>query len=167
MKAVLDVHYGPAQAHAVCLAFASWTDERPARVQSVRLPPPAPYVPGRFFLRELPCLLAVLEAAGAVFAHILVDGYTHLKPPAVKGLGAHLADALERECIVIGVAKNPLAMADRFVPVTRGRSRRPLYVSAVNLALEQAADLVSSMHGPFRIPTLIRKADRTARGLGG
>ena len=65
---------------------------------------------------------------------------------------------------VIGVAKSPLRIADRFVPVLRGRSRKPLYVSAVGCSLERTARAVASMHGPHRIPTLLKTADRLARG---
>ena len=44
----------------------------------------------------------------------------------------------------------------------RGRrgSRKPLYVSAVGCRLQDAADRVLRMHGPHRIPTLVRRADQ-------
>jgi deoxyribonuclease V len=65
---------------------------------------------------------------------------------------------------VIGVIKSPLRIADRFVPVPRGRSRMPLYVSAVGCSLKRAARSLGPMHGPHRIPTLLEIADRLARG---
>jgi deoxyribonuclease V len=55
-------------------------------------------------------------------------------------------------------------MADRFVTIRRGRSTKPLFVSAVGWELENAAAAIAGMHGPYRIPTLLRLADRLARG---
>ena len=79
------------------------------------------------------------------------------------GLGAHLQTSLPYATAVIGVAKNPLAVADRFVAITRGRSVKPLFVSAIGCGLTEATAAIAAMHGPFRIPTLLRKADRLAR----
>ena len=66
--------------------------------------------------------------------------------------------------MVIGVAKNPLAIADRFVPVLRGRSRKPLLVSSINIPVQRAAALIAGMHGDHRLPLLIKTADQAARG---
>jgi len=41
---------------------------------------------------------------------------------------------------------------------------RPLYVSAIGLDPREAADHVAAMYGPYRILTLIRRADQLARG---
>jgi deoxyribonuclease V len=64
---------------------------------------------------------------------------------------------------VIGVAKNPLKIAGRFVPVFRGRSRKPLFVSAIGHPVEKASLQIESMHGVYRIPTLLKLADQYAR----
>jgi deoxyribonuclease V len=61
------------------------------------------------------------------------------------------------------VAKNPLAIADRFVPVLRGRSRKPLWVSSINMPVQQAADLIAGMRGDHRLPVLVKMADQAAR----
>ena len=106
------------------------------------------------------------QSAGRRFEIILVDGFVHLEAPRLRGLGARLAAALPYRAAVIGIAKNPLKTADRYVPVTRGRSRRPLYVSSVGMALDRAAARVAAMHGPYRIPTLVRATDRLARAAG-
>lgn len=162
MKAVLDVHYRGDSARAVCLTFDRWDQAGPLSRTAVELPVPAPYTPGRFFERELPCLLAVLEAVGTTFDTLLIDGFVHLRPPRT-GLGEHLAEALSHRPSIIGVAKTPLRVADRFLPVLRGRGRRPLLVSAANCALSTAARRVASMHGPSRLPTLVALADRWSR----
>lgn len=163
MKAVLDVHYGGDRAGAACVMFGQWTDGAPQQVFRAATPLPAPYLAGRFYRRELPCLLAVLQQAGRVFDTVVIDGYVHLDPRVGKGLGLHLHEALAGASVVIGVAKNPLKIAARFVPVYRGRSRRPLFVSSMGCPLQRAADAVARMHGDHRIPTMLRAADREAR----
>ena len=166
LRAALDVHYRAGMARAVCVSFAGWGDERPSRVTAVELPVPAAYRPGRFFERELPCLLAVLEAAATRFDVVVIDGFVHLQPP-LRGLGVHLADSLSWAPSIIGVAKSPLAVADRFIPLLRGRSTRPLLISAVNCPLELAWRRIGEMHGRHRVPTLLREADRLSRAWRG
>jgi deoxyribonuclease V len=164
MNAILDVCYGNAMAVVACVQFRDWTDSQASAVNISEVEIQADYVPGRFFERELPCLLHAIERVSVSFEVIVIDGYVHLKPPHVKGLGFHLAETVSYPVAVIGVAKSPLKVADQFVPVFRGRSRRPLFVSAIQLPTERAAALIESMSGPFRVPTLIKMADRLCRG---
>jgi deoxyribonuclease V len=164
MKAVLDVHYIDDLAQAACVTFNSWTDAESLATSRITIPGPRPYRPGHFFERELPPLLAVLEDCNEEFSHIIVDGFVHLKS-GKPGLGASLHDALPYPPAVIGVAKSPLAAADRFEPVLRGRSSKPLFVSAVGIDLDEATAAIDAMHGPYRIPTLLRLADQIARGV--
>lgn len=166
MKAALDVHYDGQGAAASCVVFESWEDSSPAEVHRAVIPEAAGYRPGRFYERELPGLLAVLAEAGREFESIVIDGYVHIRAGEGKGLGQHLWEALGREIEVIGVAKNPLRLADRFAPVLRGRSAKPLFVSAAGCSLAAARRAVLSMHGPYRIPTLLRLADQYARRVG-
>lgn len=163
MRAIVDVHYSPRQATAACVVFKDWEDQAPAAVLTITLPAPAAYRPGRFYERELACLMAVLQAAGYEFETIVIDGYVHLQAPIGKGLGAHLHGSLTYAPVVVGVAKTPLTVADRFVPVFRGRSRRPLFVSAIGCPVEQAARSIAGMHGPYRLPTLLKQTDQYAR----
>ena len=163
MKAVLDVGYGEVRATAVCLVYRAWPDSEPAGVVRETVPVPARYRAGRFFERELPCLMAVLDRAGQRFDTIVIDGYVHLRADRGPGLGARLAAEIGYRAVIIGVAKSPLAIADRAVAITRGRSCKPLFISAIGCPPEVAARRVASMHGPYRIPTLLRLADRLAR----
>jgi deoxyribonuclease V len=163
MKAALDVHYVGDRATAACVLFAHWRDPEPIESLCLDLAPVAPYRAGHFFARELPCLLAVLARCRRSVETIVIDGYVHLAAQVGLGLGAHLAAALPDQAAVVGVAKSPLACAGRFVPVRRGQSRRPLFVSATGMALERAAQHIAAMHGAFRIPTLLKWVDRAAR----
>ena len=108
-------------------------------------------------------MLEVLQAAGEEFETVVIDGYVHLQTIIGKGLGAYLHEALAYGPPVVGVAKTLLTVADRFVPVYRGKSRRPLFVSAIGCPVEEAAQCVIGMHGPYRLPTLLKQADQCAR----
>jgi deoxyribonuclease V len=120
-----------------------------------------PYRSGEFFRRELPALRAVLAAAGTLRL-IVVDGYVDLDPAGRPGLGAHVH--AELGVPVIGVAKSLFRPATHAVPVLRGRSARPLYVTAAGLPRPEAASLVRRMAGSFRLPDALRRADALSRG---
>jgi deoxyribonuclease V len=156
-----DVHYlpsGGARAAAVTAddpAFSRLTGDRIAVVADV-----APYQPGRFYLRELPPLRAVLD--GVIGLRLLViDGYADLDPDGRPGLGARARD--EFGVPVIGVAKNPFRTATHAIAVLRGTSARPLYVTAAGMPRADAASLVRQMAGRHRLPDALRRADTLAR----
>jgi len=159
----VDVHYpddGSARAAAVAahergFAPVAWT-------RTTTVPAGAPYVPGEFYLRELPPLRAVLAGCGEL-SLIVVDGYVDLDPGGRPGLGAHVH--AEFGVPVIGVAKTAFRDASHAARVLRGRSSRPLYVTAAGMAVTEAAAVVSEMAGQFRIPDALKLADRLARGL--
>jgi deoxyribonuclease V len=119
-----------------------------------------PYQPGEFYRRELPAIRAVLAGAGKL-ALLVVDGYVDLDAEGRPGLGAH-AHA-EFGVPVIGVAKTRFRTASHAVEVRRGRSARPLLVTAAGMPAAEAATLVRRMAGPFRIPDALRRADALAR----
>lgn len=159
--AATDVHY-PASGGA-CAALVLADDARFGVVLAERtawLDYVAPYRAGHFFLRELPPLRAVLSGVTHVQL-IVIDGYVDLDPAGRPGLGAHL----HAECSVpvIGVAKNPFRGATHAVPVLRGDSARPLFVTAAGIELQGAADLVRQMAGVHRVPDILRRADTLAR----
>ena len=159
--AATDVHYlrsGGARAAAVVAADAAFSvvlAEKTATVPQVMA-----YQPGEFFLRELPPLRAVLRSVHGL-GLLVVGGYTDLDPAGRPGLGAH-AHA-EFGVPVIGVAKTAFRTATHAVPVLRGRSARPLYITAAGMPVREAADLVRHMTGPFRLPDALRRADALAR----
>jgi deoxyribonuclease V len=165
MMACVDVDYRGDDAVAACVLFRAWTDEREAGQHVRRLRGVEAYVPGQFYRRELPCLLAVLGEVVAPLALVVVDGYVWLADETRPGLGAHLYEALCRRIPVVGVAKTRFASARASVAVLRGSTAtRPLFVTAAGLEVEAAARAVESMHGPYRIPTLLRRVDQLCRG---
>jgi deoxyribonuclease V len=157
----VDVDYRETCVVTACVGFRAWTDAVPARehvVQSAE--PAAPYEPGRFFERELPYLRAALAGFGDPIELTIVDGYVWLDAGR-PGLGAHLHAAIAVP--VVGIAKTHYAGCDA-IAVTRGESATPLYVTAVGIDAAMVAGHVVAMAGPFRIPTLIKRADTLARG---
>ena len=159
--AAVDVHYlstGGARAAAVLAADAAF-----ARVLAERtavLPQALPYRPGQFYLRELPPLRAVLDDLSGL-GLLVVDGYADLDPDGRPGLGAHAY--AEFGIPVIGVAKSRYRTATHAVPVLRGSSARPLFVTSAGMPRADAADLVRRMTGRHRLPDALRRADTLAR----
>lgn len=162
--ACVDVDYRGPAAVAAGVWFRGWPASEAETEAVAVLGEVAPYQPGELYRRELPCLLAVL-ARGPAAGVVVVDGYVWLGPGRA-GLGAHLHAALEGRTVVIGVAKSRFAGAAGAIPVQRGASRRPLYVTAAGAGPEEAARWVASMHGPHRIPSLLKRVDRLARTAG-
>jgi deoxyribonuclease V len=158
----VDVDYREAEVVAAAVGFARWTDERAlAEVVVTSDAPPAPYEPGRFYRRELPHLVGVLALIPPPLDAVVVDGYVWLGE-GNAGLGAHLHAVLGGATAVIGVAKTAYAGADA-IEVVRGTSTRPLYVTAVGIDANEAAEHVRTMHGEHRIPTLLRRVDQLCR----
>jgi len=91
----------------------------------------------------------------------VVDGYADLDPDGRPGLGAR-AHA-EFGVPVIGVAKTAFRTATHAIPVLRGASARPLYVTAAGMSRLGAAELVRQMAGRHRMPDALRRADTLAR----
>ena len=162
-----DVHYlasGGARAAAVVSADAAFSRLVTDRVELV--PEVEPYQPGRFYLRELPPLHVALDGltgpnGKTAMALLVVDGYADLDPDGRPGLGAH-AHA-EFGVPVIGVAKTAFRTATHAIPVLRGTSARPLYVTAAGMSRPGAAELVRQMAGRHRMPDALRRVDTLAR----
>ena len=80
------------------------------------------------------------------------------------GLGKHLYDALDQAIPVVGIAKNNLPTTPDHLAVCRGGSITPFYVTSVGIDPDDAKKHLLSMHGDFRIPVMLKRADQIARG---
>ncbi len=159
----VDVHYlDDGRARAAIVAARDPRFSAITRTRTAIVPVDAPYEPGAFYLRELPPLRAVIPPPDEL-GLIVVDGYVDLDPDGRPGLGAHV----HAECgvPVIGVAKTAFRTATHAARTFRGRSARPLYVTAAGMTIAAAARLVAEMAGQFRLPDALKLADRLARGL--
>lgn len=161
MIAIFDVDYRGEGAVAACVVVARWDAAVPEAEHTARIDHVAEYVPGRFFERELPCLLAVIECLPRRPDVVVVDAYVWLDGGR-PGLGARLYEALGGAIPTVGVAKTAFRGAPA-AEVFRGRSGRPLLVTAVSMDPSEAAERVRTMHGEHRVPTLIARVDRLAR----
>jgi deoxyribonuclease V len=94
---------------------------------------------------------------------VIIDGYVWLGGGNKPGLGAHLFQVLGERIPVVGVAKTRLKGADSACEVVRGRSTRPLFITAAGISADRAVQHIRSMHGPYRIPTLLKRADVLCR----
>ncbi len=164
MILALDVDYGPDRARAAAVGAPS-CEAAPELERVLELPgPPADYEPGQFWRRELPPLLALLAAnADVPLELLLVDGHAWLAP-GQPGLGARLHEALSGRVPVIGVAKTAFRGSPDAAHVLRGASQAPLFVTAIGLERDAAADVVRRLHGPHRLPSLLKRVDALARG---
>src|SRR5580692_3160222 len=157
----VDVHYLSSGGYAGGSRVAA--DARLSEIVAERtevLAEVLPYRTGEFYLRELPPIRAVLHGLSEL-SLLVVDGYADHNPGGRAGLGAH-AHA-EFGVPVIGVAKTAFRTAAHAVPVLRGTSASPLFVTASGMPRDQAADLVRHMAGQHRLPDAIRRADTLAR----
>jgi deoxyribonuclease V len=167
MLACVDVDYrgdeGPAVAS--CVVWEGWDSHDIHEERAAATPRVSPYTPGRLYERELPCLLRVLSEVEAPLEAILVDGHVWLDDRGRPGLGAYLYDALEKKIPVIGIAKNPFGGFRGERCVLRGQSQRPLFITAVGIDVDVAAEGVRRMHGAHRVPSLLTRADQLCRGM--
>ena len=165
MLACVDVDYrgdeGPAVAS--CVVYEDWDSSESHEERVVVIPLVAPYSPGQFYQRELPCILQVLDKVHTPLDAILVDGHVWLDDEGTPGLGAHLYWALEEQIPVIGIAKNPFGDFHGQRRVLRGQSHKPLFVTAVGIDVDVAAESVRRMHGAHRMPSLLTRADQLCR----
>jgi deoxyribonuclease V len=159
----VDVHYlDESRARAAVVGAADQSFAVIALADTAVATVEAAYRPGEFYRRELPPLRAVIPRSGRL-ALIVVDGYVDLDAAGRPGLGAQVHR--EFGAPVIGVAKTSFRTATHAAQVFRGRSGRPLYVTAAGMPIVEAAQMVAEMAGSFRLPDALRLANRLARGL--
>ena len=163
MIACVDVGYNDTTARAACVTFEDWRDAQASHEYVLNTTDVQPYVPGQFYQRELPCVLTVLDQLPALPDIVVIDGYVWLDDRNRKGLGGYLFDSLGEAVPIIGVAKTRFATATSAVEVFRGSSIRSLFVTAVGIDQNEAADCIARMHGENRIPTLLKRVDQLSR----
>ncbi len=161
------------------VAVLSFPDLTVLQTATARVPTRFPYVPGLLSFREIPAILAALEAIEPLPDLLLCDGHG-IAHPRRFGIACHLGVLLDRPCI--GVAKSRLVGEHGPVPARRGewtplmhegetvgavlRSRagvKPVYVSPGHrISLETAVARVMGCVTRYRLPETTRLADRLA-----
>jgi deoxyribonuclease V len=163
MLLAMDVSYNANFATAAGVLFRYWTADSAVRELACSVEGVAPYESGRFFRRELPCLVQLLDQLPIRPELMIIDGYVWLDTKGRAGLGAHLYEYLGRQIPVVGVAKTAFNGALHAISVFRGRSRRPLFITAAGMDDRDAATKVCEMHGCNRIPDMLKRADELCR----
>lgn len=155
MVLALDVHYKETgSGNAVGVLF-DWEDNQPKEIIVEYLDAASEYEPGKFYKRELPCLLKVIERVNLTgLEAIIIDGYVFIDNDLQFGLGGILWEKLEKQMPIIGIAKTSFFKnKETVIEVLRGQSHKPLYVSAIDYPISKAVENIARMHGDYRIPT--------------
>lgn len=164
MNLALDVHYHTEGSATVAgILFENWESDQVAGSLLKSIPRAAEYEPGQFYKRELPCLLALISDISQKLETIVIDGFVTLGADQRPGLGAYLYQALECQTPVIGVAKSRFNQTPTETQILRGSSQNPLFVTALGIPLAEAQRRIQSMHGEYRLPTLLRQVDQLCR----
>jgi deoxyribonuclease V len=165
-----------ARAAVVVLSFPSLA---PLDYAVARRPATFPYVPGFLSFREVPAVLAAMEALRTKPDLLLCDGQG-IAHPRRLGIASHIGVLLDLPSI--GCGKSRLTGRNKPVPDARGahvpltdrgevigavlRTRpgtRPLYISSGHrVSLETALHYVMACTTRYRLPETTRAADKLA-----
>ncbi|MEM6771390.1 MAG: endonuclease V [Bacteroidota bacterium] len=163
MLLAFDAHYTDQRTKLVGAVFHDWTDAAPAELRTWTSGPAAAYQPGQFYRRELPLILDALKDFNlSQLQAIIIDGYVYLDGNGRQGLGGHLYTALKQQVPVVGIAKSYFRDTNA-AAVLRGKSNKPLYVTAYGMDQAQAAALVRGMAGPYRMPDILAAVDQATK----
>ncbi|OAV45438.1 endonuclease V [Lewinella sp. 4G2] len=160
-----DAYYRDNVCQTAAATFNNWSDVKPLHLHTAITTVASEYIPGQFYKRELPGILQVLNYfPPSENDLIVIDGYVHLDDEGKYGLGGHLYESLGQRVPIVGVAKKKYKTVNaRLREVTRGKSLKPLYITAVGVDLDRAAQWITNMAGPYRIPTLLKIVDERSR----
>ena len=156
-----DTYYYEDFAKTVCIAFEDWSSEQENEIFNEKTKITADYESGAFYKRELPCILSLLEKIQLKPNDII---YVTLNDEGKIGLGGYLFEALNRKFPVIGIAKNGFSSPDsKRREVFRGESKKPLFLTSIEIDVDDVKKNIEKMHGNFRFPTLLKKLDQLTR----
>lgn len=167
MILAFDTFYYENKAKTVSVSFNKITDEIPLEIKDEIIQDVPEYVPGSFYKRELPCIVSLSKQYDLKEIElIIVDGYAILNNDGKLGLGGYLYEKLNKRIPVIGVAKSQFNAENKYArELFRGESKKPLYVSAIGMDLDEAYTSIKMMHGKYRMPTLLKILDTKTREI--
>ena len=191
MILAIDVYYYPEpnkEGVTYCAAgvlFNNYNSEVPHSVQTIKgADLISPYIPGHFKDRELPCILKLLnefKLYASEIDTIILDSYVKLldyKGNRIESLGDALFNKLDSlsflgyssNISIIGVAKTRFGykkgsqLLDYCVPVYRGlEATTPLYITSIGCDINEAAENIKNMFGPYKLPNMLYIADRYSK----
>ena len=165
MILAFDTYYYDNKAKTVCLEFENWSENKNFKILTEIIDNIEEYIPGEFYKRELPCILSLLNKTDINNVEaIIVDGFVYLDDENKLGLGAYLYEKLDKRIPIIGVAKTNFATIEKNKKtLLRGKSKKPLFITAIGIELEDAVQKIERMDGEYRIPTLLKELDRLTK----
>lgn len=165
MILAFDTYYFNNKAKTVCLEFNEWKENKDYKVKTEIIDNIEEYIPGEFYKRELPCIISLLNKYDLKnIEAIIIDGFVYLDDENKFGLGAYLYEKLKKKVTVIGVAKTNFATIEKNKKtLLRGKSKKPLFITAIGIELEDAVQKIERMDGEYRIPTLLKELDRLTK----
>ena len=172
-KLAIDVYYlNDSLARTVGVVFEDWSDQQPSDIIVDWCHQFGRYIPGQFYLRELPCILGLLQKVDLRdFDTVILDSYLKLRDDLgtdSPGLGVKLWEVIGQgypHLDIWAVAKSKYGKCKQIsCPIMRGESKTPLYVQALKESNDEAGRIVRDvMHGPFRLPTLLKILDQVTK----
>lgn len=167
MILAFDTYYFDGKAKTVCLEFTEWNQSGNFKIHTEIIENVEEYIPGEFYRRELPCIISLLYQFDLKKVDcIIVDGFVYLDDEKKYGLGGYLHEKFNKEIPIIGVAKTNFASIEKYKrALLRGDSKKPLFVTAIGIELDDAFQKVESMAGEFRMPILLREMDRLTKEI--
>jgi deoxyribonuclease V len=163
MKLAACVHYHADGALAAAVAFDEWDASEASRTFTSRIERVEKPACGKPDLRDVPCLLQLLQEHALKPDVILIDAPVYLDAAETPGLGRKLIDALGDQTAIIGVATKPMPGMPAQFEVFREEETRPVIVTCAGIDLGAAKIRVRNMHGKRRVPMLPKLAARLAR----
>ena len=163
MILAIDVDYKENEATVAGVLFERWDDKVSFSVIKSTINNIEPYISGQFYKRELPCILRLLDEHDVIPEYIVVDGHVFLDGNKKPGLGKYLFDSLNCKIPIIGVAKKAFFTSSKESEIYRGMSKKALFITSIGIELELAKKCIESMDGQYRLPTLLKQADKECR----
>lgn len=165
MKFTLAVHHEPTGSTAAACAFEEWSAAEPEKVYVTRLDPlpvPARGTPDE---RDAQAVTALVNQHHLVPELVVMDGLVHLDVSETPGPLARVHAALGGGVPVVGVSRAAFKAGPApSHEVEREDEAPPVLVTAAGLDLGAAKARVRAMHGRKRVPTLLKRVARLAKG---
>lgn len=172
----VDTFYHPDKAKTVGVLFDSWDQDEPSMVIESWTTDFGPYIPGQFYLRELPPTMKLLEQVDIKEIGVLiVDGFLQVYDSEVgrleKGLGLRLGEILrieKKDLVLVGVAKTDYReQGERWKlaePWKRGPlGSKPLWVQVDGMRIPDLMHGLGQMKGNCRLPDMLRILDKETK----
>lgn len=180
MILAIDTFYLSEKAKTVGVLFKDWTDLEPEEIITSWTDQFGPYIPGKFYLRELPPIMSLLgniQGKEEKITHIVVDGFLRIHDKEIGKLREGLGDMLLKRLkpwnpLLIGVAKKDFggtgSLYGEALEYIRGpKGSTPLWIQGGGgLSNEGALQLIRKMKGQYRLPELLRILDKETKKEG-